>query len=140
MKEELCVMYLDDVTLGGSVDVIMEDLDIIEQAADELGFHLNHLKSKVICEEGTRATSAQSGAQWVNPASATVLGSSVGDLFSISTLIKGKISVLKRMGERLKHLPSHDALLLLRHSLAIPKLLYSLRSAACFLSRLMMWN
>ena len=63
-----------------------------------------------------------------------VLGSSVGDLFSISTLIEGKILVLKRMGERLKHLPSHDALLLLRHSLAIPKLLYSLRSAPCFLS------
>ena len=99
--------------------------------------HLNHLKSEVICEEGTRATSAQSilpGAQWVDPVSATVLGSSVGDLFSISTLIEGKISVLKRMGERLKHLPSHDALLLLRHSLAIPKLLYSLRSAPCFLS------
>ena len=73
-------MYLDDVTLGGSVDVVMEDLDIIEWAADDLGLHLNHLKSEVICEEGTCATSAQSilpGAQWVDPASSTVLGSSV---------------------------------------------------------------
>ena len=38
------------------------------------------------------------------------------------------------MGERLQHLSSHDALLLLRHSLAIPKLLYILRSSPSFLS------
>ena len=76
----------------------------------------------------------RSALQLADPASSIVLGSSVGDLFSISTLIEGKISVLKRMGERLKHFPSHDALLLLRHSLAIPRLLYSLRSAPCFLS------
>ena len=38
------------------------------------------------------------------------------------------------MGDRLQHLQAHDALLLLRHSLAIPKLLFTLRTAPSFLS------
>ena len=38
------------------------------------------------------------------------------------------------MGERPKHLPTQDSLLLLCHSLAIPRVLYILRSSPCFLS------
>ena len=42
--------------------------------------------------------------------------------------------MLKSMGERIGHLHPHDALTLLCHSLAIPKLLHILRTAPCFLS------
>ena len=42
--------------------------------------------------------------------------------------------MLKRMGEWIVHLHSHDALTLLRHSLAILKMLHILRTAPCFLS------
>ena len=38
------------------------------------------------------------------------------------------------MGERLQHIFSHDAILLLRNAFAIPKLLYSLRTSSCFLT------
>ena len=38
------------------------------------------------------------------------------------------------MGERLPHFCRHDALLLLRHSFAIPKILYLLRTSPCFRS------
>ena len=38
------------------------------------------------------------------------------------------------MGDRLQHLSAHDAILLLKHSFAIPKLLYCLRTAPCFRS------
>ena len=38
------------------------------------------------------------------------------------------------MGERLKYLPTQDSLVLLHHSLAIPRVLYNLRSSPCFLS------
>ena len=41
------------------------------------------------------------------------------------------LALLRRLGDRLQLLNSHDALVLLRYSLAIPKL-YSLRSAPCF--------
>ncbi|KAL5477115.1 hypothetical protein EMCRGX_G023860 [Ephydatia muelleri] len=42
--------------------------------------------------------------------------------------------MLKCLHEKLHYLTCHDAYLLLRHSLAIPKLLYLLRTSPCFLS------
>ena len=45
-----------------------------------------------------------------------------------------KKSTCWRPWERLQYLFAHDAILLLRHSFAIPKLLYSLRTSPCFLS------
>ena len=45
-----------------------------------------------------------------------------------------KIELLQLMGERLYLLCSHDALTLLRHSVAIPRLLFTLRTAPCCLS------
>ena len=63
----------------------------------------------------------------------TLLGSPIGDVSSISSLNE-KIQLLKKMGERLQHLTTHDAILVLRHSFAIPKLLYCLRTSPCFLS------
>ena len=53
---------------------------------------------------------------------------------SISIFISTKVNFLKAMGERLHYLDFYDALLLLRHSFAIPKLTYLLRTAPCFLS------
>ena len=41
------------------------------------------------------------------------------------------------MGKRLQLLSSHDALLLVQHSLSIPKVLYILRTAPCFLTDLL---
>ena len=43
-----------------------------------------------------------------------------------------KIESLELMGDRLYHLHSHDAITLLRHSFAIPKMLHILRTSACF--------
>lgn len=44
------VCSLDDVTLGGYVeDILLQDLRVIEKEAGELGLHLNHSKSEIIC-------------------------------------------------------------------------------------------
>ena len=70
------------------------------------------------------------------PASATLLGSPLGDADSIpvSDSISDKVLHLKVMGDRLQGLQAHDALLLLKHAFTIPKLLYTLRSVPCFAS------
>ena len=52
----------------------------------------------------------------------------------ISSVLTEKTNFLKIIGERLPLLSTHDAYLLLRHSSALPKLLYCLRTAPCFLS------
>ena len=70
----------------------------------------------------------------VDSAGATLLGSPISDESAISNALREKIKLLWSMEGQLKYLSSHDGLLLLRHSLAIPKLLYSLRFSPCFLA------
>ena len=71
----------------------------------------------------------------VDPACATLLGSPLGDVDSVSLALDDKIAALVRMGDRLEYLISHDALMLLRSSFSIPKLQYLLRTAPCFKSQ-----
>ena len=78
--------------------------------------------------------SVASELQVTNSGQATLLGAPIGSLGLIDDTITSKINKLTIMEERLLHLPRQDALLILRNSLAIPKLLYILRTAPCFLS------
>ena len=74
------------------------------------------------------------GLRVVSCSQATLLGSPIGSAVCVDNSIKSKVEVLRLMGERLGILTSHDALLLLRHSFAIPKILFVLCTAPCFLS------
>lgn len=132
LQSELRLLYLDDITIGGSLEQIEHDLQIIEEESQELGLVVNQRKSEIICSDPQTCTSLSClspGAKPVAPSAATLLGSSVGDLFSISSTINEKTVLLKTMGLRLQHLSAQDALLLLRHSFAIPKLLHILRTS-----------
>jgi hypothetical protein len=52
-------------------------------------------------------------------------------------ILSTKITDLQRLGERLLLLEAHDSLCLLRSAFSIPKLMYVLRTAPCFLSPLL---
>ena len=67
---------------------------------------------------------AAPGLQVVDMDHAEILGSPVGSKRSVDEVISEKIRLLGLMGERLRLLQAQDALLLLRHSLAIPKVLH----------------
>ena len=135
LKSEFCVAYLDDVTLGGQLDEILQDVQRVEGAAGDYGLILNHHKFEIFCADpSTKLTTGDAlpAAQVMDPASASLLGVSIGDMFSISATLGEKIDRLRTLGERLQLLSAHDTILLLRHSLSIPKLLYCLRSSPCF--------
>ena len=137
MKSELCIFYLDDGTLGGALSDVLHDIEVIKKEAGIVGLDLNPQKSEVISinpDLVATVQSALSGIRVVNPADATLLGSPIGDIGSITVAIDAKTTMLKCLRERLHYLSSHDAYLLFRHSLAIPKLLYLLRTSPCFLS------
>ena len=137
LKSELCIFYLDDGTLGGALSDVLHDFEVIKKEAGIVGLHLYTQKSEVISinpDLVATVQSALSGIRMVNPADATLLGSPIGDIGSITVAIDTKTTMLKCLRERLHYLTSHDAYLLLRHSLAIPKLLYLLRTSPCFLS------
>ena len=109
----------------------------MECAAEDLGLQLNRGKSEVIGGDTTLLEPLLSAAPELtvtSPEQATLLGSALGDVESVSRSIGVKTKMLEVMGDRLQHLRAHDAILLLRHALAIPKLLYSLRTSPCFAS------
>ena len=49
MESELCLFYLDDGTLGGSMDNLRHDLVVVERKGAEIGLQLNRGKSEIIC-------------------------------------------------------------------------------------------
>ena len=69
----------------------------------------------------------------LNCDAADILGSSIGNIEHVCVILE-KVAQLRLMGDQLCLLHSHDALLILRHSFSIPKILYILRTAPCFLS------
>ena len=89
----------------------MHDLNVIKEA-EKLGLFLNNSKSEIICVHavvrGTIIT-ALPGAVVVDPANAYLLGSSTGDLGSISTSLDEKTKALSIMGDGFVHFSSHDS-------------------------------
>ena len=122
LKSELSLFYLDDGISDVTSGDLRHDLKVVESVGPEIELQLNGTKSENIC----RCFLPQ--AQVVGRAKAALLGSPVRDASSISGTLSIKTDFLKRMGDRLQHLSSHDAILLLKHCLAISKLLHILRT------------
>ena len=79
MKSEFCVSCLDDVTIGGSVEDISHDLQLVVGMASQLGLHLSKEKSEIICRDSSTRDLIQSvlpGARVVEPSCATLFGMS----------------------------------------------------------------
>ena len=130
LKSELAVFYLDDGTLGGNWEEVLSDLRLIEEEASELGLELNRSKTELICSDHTTrgiVLSSFPGVRVVNIEQVELLGSPLGDASLVDACVSGKIELLELMGDRLYHLHSHDAITLLRHSFAIPKMMHVLR-------------
>ena len=140
LKAGFRVFYLDDGTIGGDLDTLMEDVSMFEEEAKKLGLCLNHQKSELIrCPEVSviPPPSSFKDMRLVRSTDATFLGSPIGDTSSINMVLQEKIEFLKTMSVRLSLLARQDALLLLRHAFALPKVLCILRTAPCFLSPLL---
>ena len=137
LKSEFRVFYLDDGTVGGSMQDVLGDLDLVERMAPDLGLQLNRSKSELICDDQSVSEAMLLEAPGLHLLSrdvADILGSPIGNIDHVSDVIQEKSQQLRLLGDRLRLLHSHDAILLLRHSFSIPKILYILRTAPCFLS------
>ena len=138
LRGEFGVFYLDDGTLGGSLEEVLRDVRMVERVAGDMGLQLNHRKSEIICDDpATRQSMLAAFPQFcvVSQDHATLLGSPVGNsVEGIEDAIGAKTSALAVMGDRLRLLHAHDGFCLLRNAFTLPKMLYTLRTAPCFLS------
>ena len=51
LKSSFAVFYLDDGTVGGSLQEVLSDFWLVEEEAAKLGLHLNYSKSLLICDD-----------------------------------------------------------------------------------------
>ena len=101
------------------------------------GLELNHTKTELVCDDivtSNAVWSTFSDFKQICCDRATLLGTPIGSVGLIDSMLVSKVGKFKLIGERLQHLSSQDALLILRYLIAIPKVLYILRTAPCYLS------
>ena len=104
----------------------------MEYEAGLAGLKLNHAKTELVCDDivtSNAVLSTFSDFKQICCDRATLLGTPIGSVRLIDSILISKVGKLKLIGERLQHLSSQDALLILHNSIAIPKVLYILRTA-----------
>ena len=127
LQSAFSVFYLNDGTIGGSAEDIDCDLRIVEYEAGLAGLELNHAKTELICDDVVTCNavlSTFSEFKQICCDRAKLLGTRIGSVGLIDSILVSKVDKLKIIGERLQHLSSQDALLILRNSMAIPSPLY----------------
>ncbi|OWA54844.1 hypothetical protein BV898_19237 [Hypsibius exemplaris] len=135
MRARLNAWYLDDFTLGDTVDVVLEDLQSVMRMGSDIGLEFNLAKCEAFvfaedvadCQEARAAIHQFAPTiSFPGPEELSLLGAPLL-LEGISTAMDIKTATLRLLASRLGMLPAHQALFILRNCLSTPKVLYMLR-------------
>lgn len=127
---DLVLGYMDDVTLGGRGEDIVADVKRFRCEGEKIGLRLNSSKSEAIT---TAATLPDEVAMFkrIHPDSASLLGAPIKAGMALDESLRQRTNDFRRAVGRLRSLPSHDALVLLKSSLCVPKVMHLLRCSPC---------
>jgi len=133
LKSTLRIGFLDDLTLGGHVDTVAADIAKLAEECRRLGLELNPTKCEIVGLSQSDANNVNefNSFRIVKLEDLTLLGSPVQSGRAVDAALAVKCADLTRAVSRLSLLHAHDALVILRNSLSVPKLLYTLRTAKC---------
>ena len=134
LQSELVLGYLDDVAVGDTAEIVLNDFILLEMTAKHLGLEVNRSKCEVVGHtDKTRRMFASQNVTLPESTSSTVifLGSPMSTGQHLDSILAAKGEELKRLARRLELMPSHDSLFLLRNVLAAPRLVYLLGMAPC---------
>lgn len=134
LRSELVLGYLDDVAVGDTAAIVLNDFILLEKTAERLGLEVNRSKCEVVGH--TVTTRCMFNSQNVtlpesSSSSVVFLGSPMSAGQHLDSVLAAKKEELQRLTRRLELMPSHDSLFLLRNMLAAPRLVYLLRTAPC---------
>lgn len=130
---------MDDASLGGSIDDILQDLRKIQQFGEKRGLALNAGKCDLFStKDGGVSVEVLAEVKKYLPTvrnvqkeCLTLLGSPVFPE-GIAAVITEKTNQAKLLTSRLAILPSHQALYLLSNCPSLPRLLHILRSSPAY--------
>ena len=132
LRCEFVAGYLDDVTAGGDLASLETDLVYLRDAAAKIGLLLNDKKCEII-STGTLDCLPDSMQHFrrLTRDRSELLGAPLFEGPCLDRALEVRCDDLARASNRLDLLSAHDALVILRHSLSAPKLLFILRCAPC---------
>jgi hypothetical protein len=119
---------------------VLEDLEEVIRGSAEIGLHLNPTKCEVFVmdeddqESLDRIAELLPGVKFLDRSECHLLGAPITDE-ALPIALQDKFDAISLLVSRLPDIEPHIAFFLLRNCLAIPKLVYSLRSAPTFLEQ-----
>ncbi|KAG5894912.1 hypothetical protein JTB14_008873 [Gonioctena quinquepunctata] len=128
LSSEFNCWYLDDGSIAGDSNTVLEDLDKVIIPSKQIGLELNFNKSELISlldpktEFEFKFQSLAPGIKFLEKSDCSLLGAPLSKN-SLSGHIRNKKDSLQLLFTRLNELPTHISFFLLRNCLAIPKLM-----------------
>ena len=124
---ELRLGFMDDITLAGKSSTF------IKEAGAQLGLLINASKCEIIYKNTTKQfeSSAFEGFQRIELDHLCLLSVPILRESATDNCLREKCIELNKGIARLSILQAHEAMIILKNSLSIPKLMYILRTADC---------
>lgn len=135
LESKFNVWYLDDGTLGGDINTVHKDLNLIITEFDAIGLTLNFSKCEIYIPNVPSISQnyvfnlfkqTAPNIKLVENRSLRLLGSPILDE-SISDFVDEKIQNFNSVSDRLEKINTHVAYFIIRYCLFVPKFTYILR-------------
>lgn len=139
LNANLKLFYLDDGTISGDAESVLKDVNTLITESQNIGLTINPKKCELFFISGITDDSIKSGFEKVLNGIRTVSSSELNILGSpicsegFLAPLQGRFESLKLMIERLKDLPIQVAYFLIKNSIGIPKMLYTMRTTPTFM-------
>ena len=131
LRSELVVGYIDDITIGGHIFTVDDDVTIIKRNGPNLGLHLNI----TICEliSSVMPVQSQSLNEFiaVSTPDASLLGAPLFPGALQDAALNKKLEEFKRLPSDIKLINAHNALLILIASSSTSHVLFMLHCSPC---------
>jgi hypothetical protein len=131
LVSELTLGYMDDVTIGGPVSQVAQDVDTIRRKGKEIGLQLNDKKCELISKAALPNNPTFENFIHLSTLEAELLGAPLTVGTAMDMALSRRCEDLTRATSRLGSIAAHDALVLLKASFSAPKLLHTLRASPC---------
>jgi len=130
----IAIGYLDDVTLIGKAENVLQNTLSFREACSKIGLKLNSSKCELVCQDANTFSSFGAnlpGLQRIEASNIELLGAAVGEN-ATSPVLNKLLDGLKTMKAKFSTLDSHCAFFLLKNCFLMPKFSFLLRSSATF--------
>jgi len=128
IKCEFKMGYLDDITLGGELETVAKEVDILSKEAAHIGLTLRESKCELVTSTSLFSVPQPvKGYRRVPVTEAVMLGAPLMEGIAMDQIWDKHKTFLDRAASRLALLSAYDALVILKNSLSLPKLLFHLR-------------